>query len=332
MDTKTASAKKILEGSGITVLDAARLIRNIIDEKDARFGLPNAGFCKKVIDAGLRSVRYKEETFASGFEIYLEQKRHLRPDSIRDIRAVGRRMIRLLPALAGKNFSEFTTPYCERSLAECFTTPSQFNKARAIIHAFFEFALRREWCDRNPVRLVERKKVVEREIVPLKLDETKRLFSAARRTKNANCIAAVALLLYAGIRPREVRRMKWRDMDLRENTITVRSQCSKTGGVRQVEICPALRRILLRCAEESECEVCPKNWQKKWRQIRSESGFDGCWVQDILRHTYASYHAKHFGDLPRLQLNMGHSDLSLLRARYVNMYGISRSEARMFFK
>ena len=316
----------------MTILDAARLVRNILDGKNPQCGLSNAKFCRKVVDCGLRSIRYNEETFSSGFKIYLGQKTHLRPDSIRDIRAIGRRIIRMIPVFAGKNFSEFTTADCERMLAVCFATPSQFNKARAIVHAFFEFALRREWCDRNPMRLVERKKVVEREIVPLKLDETKRLFAAARGTKNNGCIAAVALLLYAGIRPREVRRMKWHDMDLRENTITVRSQCSKTGGVRQVEICPALKRILLKCPRTSDGEVCPKNWQKKWREIRTASGFDGHWVQDILRHTYASYHAKRFADLPRLQLNMGHSDLSLLRARYVNMYGISRSEARMFFK
>ena len=316
----------------MNILDAARLIRNILDGKNPKCGLSNAKFCKKVVDCGLRSIRYNEETFSSGFKIYLGQKSHLRPDSIRDIRAIGRRIIRMVPVFGAKNFSEFTTADCERMLTLCFSTPSQFNKARAIVHAFFEFALRREWCDRNPMRLVERKKVVEREIVPLKLDETKRLFAAARGTKNNSCIAAVALLLYAGIRPREVRRMKWRDMDLRENTITVRSQCSKTGGVRQVEICPALRRILLKCTKTSDGEVCPKNWQKKWREIRTASGFDGHWVQDILRHTYASYHAKRFADLPRLQLNMGHSDLSLRRARYVNMYGISRTEARMFFK
>ena len=53
--------------------------------------------------------------------------------------------------------------------------------------------------------------------------------------------------------------------------------------------------------------------------------------QDVLRHTYASYFAKRFKDLPRLQLNMGHHDLSLLRSRYINMRGISNLEATSFF-
>ena len=57
----------------------------------------------------------------------------------------------------------------------------------------------------------------------------------------------------------------------------------------------------------------------------------GRWVQDVLRHTYASFHAKNYADLPRLQLNMGHRDQSLLRSRYINMHGISRAEAKSFF-
>ncbi len=61
------------------------------------------------------------------------------------------------------------------------------------------------------------------------------------------------------------------------------------------------------------------------------SGFKGLWVQDVLRHTYASYFAKRYSDFPRLQLNMGHRDISLLRSRYVNMQNISKSDAADFF-
>lgn len=145
--------------------------------------------------------------------------------------------------------------------------------------------------------------------------------------------AAAALLVYAGIRPREVRRLTWRDIDTEEKTITVRSQCSKTGGVRQVEIPHVLDRLLMAHSRElKEGKICPTNWQRRWRKIRDNSGFRGCWVCDVLRHTYASFHAKRCADLPRLQLNMGHRDLSLLRSRYVNMHGISRADAKRFFE
>ena len=128
-----------------------------------------------------------------------------------------------------------------------------------------------------------------------------------------------------------MRRLSWRDIDLAENAITVRAQCSKTGGARQVEIPAALKRILLARKAAPNTPICPRNWSKHWRKIRDDSGFKGAWVQDILRHTYASYHAKRYANLPRLQLNMGHRDTALLRSRYVNMRGISKSEATAFF-
>ena len=207
---------------------------------------------------------------------------------------------------------------------------SQFNKGRSFLHAIFEFAIRREWCDKNPIKLIERKKVVEKEIIPLKLSETKRLIKTARNESPKYAMVA-ALLVYAGIRPREVRKLSWRDIDTEENTITVRSQCSKTGGVRHVEISPVLNSLLIVNKSETHSSVCPADWQRRWRKIRDNSGFKGHWVQDVLRHTYASYFTKRYSDLPRLQLNMGHHDLSLLRSRYVNMQNISKTDAKEFF-
>ena len=189
--------------------------------------------------------------------------------------------------------------------------------------------MRREWCGRNPVKLVERKKIREGEISPLSLSETRRLISASGR--HENCAAAVGLLVLAGIRPAEVGKLKWRDIDLSENTITVNSLCSKTGGVRQVEICPSLKSILSAYKKRPEQKIRPCGWRRKWRDIRNESGLGKNWVQDVLRHTYASFHAKKYADLPRLQLNMGHRDQNLLRSRYVNMRGLSKSAANSFF-
>ena len=201
-----------------------------------------------------------------------------------------------------------------------------------MLHGLFEFALRREWCDKNPIKRIERKKVIEKEILPLKLSETKRIMKTAK-LESSECAVVAALLVYTGIRPREVRRLTWRDIDIEEKTITVRSQCSKTGGVRQVEIPPVLNRVLIAHSRElKEEKICPTDWQRRWRKIRDNSGFRGRWVQDVLRHTYASFHAKNYADLPRLQLNMGHSDLSLLRSRYINMHGISRADAKYFFE
>ena len=331
MITTLNSAREVLGGAGISVLDSARYIRNILDAKPAGGKLTDAQFVLKVIEVGLRHIRTNEMSLADGFALYLKSKQHLRPDSIRDIRCIGNRLLRTKPELGKRNFSELSVSECEEWLNAAFHTNPQFNKARTMLHGLFEFALRREWCDKNPIKRIERKKVVEKEIQPLKLAETKRLIKTAQRESPVYAVVA-ALLVYTGIRPREVRRLTWRDIDTEEKIITVRSQCSKTGGVRQVEIPPVLNRLLITHSRElKEEKICPTDWQRRWRKIRDNSGFRGRWVQDVLRHTYASFHAKNYADLPRLQLNMGHRDLSLLRSRYINMHGISRAEAKSFF-
>ncbi|MDX8415659.1 tyrosine-type recombinase/integrase [Intestinicryptomonas porci] len=358
MDTTLSSVMEVLGKAEVSALDSARFVRNILDAKPSDSKLTDAQFVLKVIEVGLRHIRTKEMSFAEGFKLYYEtKKKTLRPDSLRDIRYLGNRLMRSNPQLANRNFSELTVSDCEELINAAFHTPSQFkrsaneispqakdpkgeaahevsasqfNKARTMLHAIFEFAIRREWCDKNPIKRIERRKVIEKEIQPLKLSETKRLIKNAQRESPKYAVVA-ALLIYAGIRPREVRRLSWRDIDTEEKTITVRSQCSKTGGVRHVEISPVLNSLLIVNKTENHSPVCPADWQRRWRKIRDNSGFKGHWVQDVLRHTYASYFAKRYSDLPRLQLNMGHRDLSLLRSRYVNMQSISKTDAKEFF-
>ena len=332
MDTIVNSAQEVLGSANVSVVDSARFVRNILDAKPNGSKLTDAQFVLKVIEVGLRNIRTKEMSFSDGFELYYKIKKEtLRPDSIRDIRCIGNRLLKTNPELAKRNFSELSASECEEWINSAFCTNPQFNKARAMLHALFEFAVRREWCDRNPIKRIERRKVIEKEIQPLKLAQIRRLIKTAQR-ESPECGVVASLLVYTGIRPREVRRLTWRDIDTEEKTITVRSQCSKTGGVRQVEIPPVLGRILgTPCAKSDGVNVCPNNWQRRWRKIRDNSGFRGCWVQDVLRHTYASFHTKHYADLPRLQVNMGHRDTVLLRSRYVNMCGISCDEADYFF-
>lgn len=330
MENEILSARELLRGTGISILDAARFIRNALDAKPKSASISNAAFCSKIIDTGRMHICMAEMDAAKAFALHLEAKSHLRPESLRDMRYLGGRLLKSIPSMRGRNLSEISPEECETWLAHTFRTPSQFNKGRAMLHALFQFAVRRRWCGQNPVRLVERRKVFEREIRPLTPEQTRRLMQTALE-KHRDCAAAVAILVLAGLRPGEVSRLKWGDIDLDEKSITVRSRCSKTGGIRHVEICPALKLMLGGLKQEYGSRICPANWMARWRLIRREAGFGGAWIQDVLRHTYASYHAKHFRDPGRLQLNMGHADQSLLRYRYVNMSGVTSSRAREFF-
>ena len=197
MDTILNSAKEVLGETKVSALDSARFVRNILDAKPSDSKLTDAQFILKVIEVGLCNIRAKEMSLADGFALYLRSKQHLRPDSVRDIRCIGNRLLRTNPELGERNFSELNVSECEEWLNAAFHTDNQFNKARAMLHGLFEFALRREWCDKNPIKRIERKKVVEKEIQPLKLSETKRLIKTAQNESPEYAIVA-ALLVYTG--------------------------------------------------------------------------------------------------------------------------------------
>ena len=215
------SAETVLRGSGISLLDAARLVRNMLDELSPSMGLSPIQFCNRIIEAGKRVAKFADISPETAFEEYAASKSGLRPDSMRDIKYMGARLIKTSPHYAKRNFSELSAGDCRFWLEKAFNTPSQFNKGRAMLHGFFEYAIRHEWCERNPIKLVERKKIRECEISPLSLSETRKLISTSER--HENCAAAVGLLVLAGIRPTEVGKLKWRDIDLSE-----KGQCKMT--------------------------------------------------------------------------------------------------------
>lgn len=103
-------------------------------------------------------------------------------------------------------------------------------------------------------------------------------------------------MLYAGIRPHEVERLTWAQIDLENETIAIEARHSKTGGSRSVTIHPPLRRFH---------RLLPFRWEP-----------------DVLRHTFATYQLKQFRSYTELQYEIGHRSSSLLRTRYVNFNGL----------
>ena len=72
MDKEIISAKTLLKGMGISLLDAARLVRNILDSLPKNSSIAPIQFCAKVIEVGKRNIRSKEMRFSEGFFLYLQ--------------------------------------------------------------------------------------------------------------------------------------------------------------------------------------------------------------------------------------------------------------------
>lgn len=145
------------------------------------------------------------------------------------------------------------------------------------------------------------------------------------------CMSApIRLMLWCGVRPGEVRRLRWKDIDYREGVVYIDGSASKTGGARAVPLRGAAA-ALRKCRDMAPSQyIAPRNWQRLWAALRLRADMPR-WQRDALRHTFASYHLKHFHNLHLLQEEMGHWDASLLRTRYLNLRNLSSHSATAFF-
>lgn len=310
-------AKQLLKGVSLSQSDLARLALETIEALgDLARGLDRVELITLLrntlregvtaMKAAAHTVSLEEAAWAS-----VEARQDLRPTSRRDLRHFVRRLLRV-PGAASLPLRSINSSQCNRMLTEAFgSSPSSFVKGRAILHSIFSFGIRQEWCDANPVSRIEVPKVPERHITPLSPAASEKLRETARRPEFRDMQLSLSLMLYSGIRPTEVSRLEERDFDWDNMQVIIRPTTSKTGGGRIVPI-RGIQGI------RKKDRIIPKNWGRKWQCLRRATGYRGrSWQPDVCRHTFASYHAAFFRNLPELQMEMGHRDVTLLMTRYM---------------
>lgn len=327
MNTKCV-AEHLLAPCGLSIADAARLVREVWESLPGERTDPRETvlYLRRVWHAGLKAVEQAEHTvsFAEAAHASIEARSDLRATTLRDLRYYVRRMLKV-GWVADRPLRSMTTRECRRLLEEsCNTGKSTFAKGRVILHSIFSYGMRQEWCEANPVSRIEVPKVYEKEIKPLTINEVRRLEQAAEMPQHREMRFSLALMMYCGIRPTEVSRLDKKDISRSEKCVFIRPQKSKTGGGRRVPLRKADRIPLNE-------RVIPDDWEKRWRALRRAAGFR-TWVPDRLRHTFATYHAYHFKNLPLLQLEMGHRSADLLRTRYLNLCSVRRRDAGQFWR
>ena len=320
------AALALLRTSGVPVLEAAQVACAAL-----KAGRGRVKRALKCLEAGKEALKQQERTvtFEKAVAFALEVRRERRVRTVYDFRYFTRRFMKRCPGLARRMVRAISPQECAQYIEKAFDTPRQRQKARLILSGVFGTAVKRGWCSGNPVAKVETPRVVEQQVPILSPQEIERLLHTAQDYRNGSCAAAVGMMLYAGIRPHEVARLTWAQVDLQERAIYILPRHSKTGGARRVTIHKPLLQIL-RAHKRAEGErMCPANWLQHWRELRRAAGWRGekCWPQDALRHTFASYHLSYFRSYAELQLEIGHRDATLLRTRYVDQRGVVNAKS-----
>jgi integrase len=87
-------------------------------------------------------------------------------------------------------------------------SPQTVNNYRAVIAAFFGYAVRRELVEKNPVMAIEKTKVIDTAPEIFTPEQLAQLLNAAP----AELLPALAIQAFAGLRTAELLRLEWRDI------------------------------------------------------------------------------------------------------------------------
>lgn len=198
------------------------------------------------------------------------------------------------------------------------------------VRSFCKFLLEEEHIDLDPttrVRWPKRTHGLPRALSPAELEA---LITAIREPAGLNGTRrwywrrnrrAILLMLYAGVRLAECAALRWADVDLRANLLTV--QEGKGGKARILPLHPALRGELARAAggavpsravvgKYDGTPLNPKALAHIFEEWLPRQGIEGVSAHR-LRHTFATEMLKAGADLSAIQEALGHTDISTTR-------------------
>ena len=167
--------------------------------------------------------------------------------------------------------------------------------------------------------------------------EVEKLFRAAQKNY-PEFIPYLTLGIFAGVRPleivrnREKRGVRWSDIYLKEKSIEIPPELSKTREQRDITIHDNMFEWLGLGGElPQQDDVALDMRRLVARDAFGEAGYK--WKPDIMRHTFATMHLKHFRNEPLLKEEMGHSYGSrTLKTNYINRKDVDAEDAAAFWE
>jgi integrase len=233
--------------------------------------------------------------------------------------------------------------------------PRTRHNIRLRMSKFFSFCKSKGWITSNPCADIKIK-VKRADTRILSVAEAKHLLSVAEKSEHALvAVPYAALCLFAGLRPGEAEQLEWSQVNFETKSIEVLSHTSKGRETRFVKMEPTLIRWLkpysklpgsrknIRPAHSQPFHgdrsherpnlVVRTGFRKKWELVKRAAGYDPShkksrWVQDIMRHSYASYWLAIYQNRAALAEQMGNS-VEVIRAHYRRP--ILKAEAKRFW-
>jgi len=206
-------------------------------------------------------------------------------------------------------------------------SPATINRYTAVLRHLFTIAIK-EWqiCRENPVSALPKLKETRGRTRYLSPDERRKLLEACKESDNKYLYTVVVLAISIGARKSEILTLKWENVDLNRQTITLTE--TKNNEIRSVPL-QGLALDLIRDLAESS-NMNPDDYlfksdkvdkpviiAKSWNTVVKKINLKDFRFHD-LRHTTASYLAMNGASLNEIAEVLGHKTLDMVM-RYAHL-------------
>jgi integrase len=203
--------------------------------------------------------------------------------------------------------------------------PRTKKNARDVVVYFFKWAVGRGYLPRGTdimEHVQQYAKNGEAEVTIFTAQELSRLLVHAKPA----LVPFLSIAAFGGLRGREIQRLDWSQVDLKDGWIEVSGRQAKTRVRRLVPVSENLKAWLLPLAKASGA-VCPyKNVIKQLMEVAHDAGVT--WRKNGLRHTAISARVAITNDVPKVALESGNS-VSVIQSNYLRV--MRPEQARAWF-
>lgn len=195
------------------------------------------------------------------------------------------------------------------------------------LSTLFAFLRRRRLVRENPCEFIDRPTIEQGPPAILTVEQCQEALAWSHK-QAPRFLAWLTLGLFAGIRPNELDRLNWRDIDLEAGLLRIDAAASKVRQRRIVHLEPAARAWLgLAKKLKSDLPLPHVTRRRQLRALREHLGFED-WPKDVLRHTAASHLLAIKKDAAAVALELGNSPQILLK-HYREL--VTRDQAKAFW-
>ncbi len=281
-------------------------------------------------------MRGKAPTLRVAWDKAIELHKNHRPTTQRDYRLW---KTALPAALLDKNVVDITPDLVRKTLDGVTKGETRWVNGLRYISTVLQQCVKEKLLAENPCKRVQRPRrpEVDDEVTIYTVKQLKSLFASCRDyddgldKKCAVCAIPFAILAFAGLRPNELERLVWEDIDLALGIIRLGSKKTKKVRRRNVRIQPTLRTWLGTVPEsDRRGAIIPPRWRYRSARVRREAGIDGLEMADALRHSFGTYLLATENKLDLLRSDMGHEHIRLFLTHYHK--ALAKSDALPYWK